>query len=102
MGQIQSLNSYVNHEVSGIFWIDEKPIETKTHFFEPLNYLFDGLLNYYIQNNQGQNQDKKMFVSQGFNLPYFLCHLDDKLGDKMYENIINVFQFIYQITTFKV
>lgn len=94
MGQTPSLNSLVSHEVSGIFWIDGEAFEKRTHFYEPLNYLFDGLLNYYLENSEHKNDLKKMFISQGFNQPYFLCHLDDHLRDKMYEEIINVFQSI--------
>lgn len=94
MTNFKDFNSQINSNTFGIMWFTDKALTNETNGFKEFNYLLNGLLSQYLDNDDlHKDIASNIFFSENFGETFFLLHINvtkttpEKLKELLTEQI---------------
>lgn len=85
-----NLNDQVSQNTLAIIWLTTTEISNSLKYYQPINYLLNGVLVNNISNSSKSRSS--FFMSEGFGKPFFMGHIqiDENNLDKDIQAIVNL------------
>ena len=87
------LRDVLTPDFQGIIWITSRPLSSRPHPFNAMDYFFDGVLGKSLNQSPAPSR-QNIFFSHSFGQPFFLAHIVENVDKKHFTSIFNAIRGI--------